>query len=224
MDYGSRMRRHLPLLLVLMLVGGPAANAVADDQLSGIASVYWRSKVQTMTTDGCVVASGTTCALFPAGNSRRHRKRVVVSKFGSTGDCCWVGDPAVTLNGGVVNSGGEFATGPCAGMRSEYVGDITHDRPSRTAILDADTPGGATGLCPNAVGPAQSSTTAGAGDVLYASCVVGTSCAAAYGGGTCVPSGSLSPAQVNAPGWFLVCDQGTTISTRKERQLGPEEP
>lgn len=203
--------KKLAFVLLLFL---PVA-VLAQEQLGGIAPTYWRSTTQTLAADGCVESTTSVCALFPAANSTHHKRRAVVLTAGGEGDCCWVGDPAVALTGSNVTSGGSTGTGPGACARFEYDGHEVHGRPSRTVQRTATSPGTVHGLCPTAVGPGA--ITAGAGDSLYAPCIPGNACAAAYGGGDCVAPGALSSAQIDSAGMFLVCDIGTVVSVRKER-------
>ena len=206
-----------PVLCTLVVAG----VSYAQDQLIGIGSAYWAVTHAFNGANGeCLEATTNVCALFPASNSEAHRRRVVVAKAAGEGTCVWIGDPAAQISGASVTSGGDFSTGPGASMRFEFDGDVNHDRPSRAVMVQAETPGAALGLCPNEVGPGESQEAAGAGDVLYAPCIIGQACAAAYGGGTCA---AASASQLAQSSMFLFCTTGVTVTARKERLLGPEE-
>jgi len=210
-------------LLVALLTLVPL-GLYASDQLSGLASPYWTSTALTLSGDGCVTTVAGNCALFPASNTEAHRRRAVVSTFAASGGtCCWVGLAAgITMTGANITAGGDHGTGNGACFYADAAGARIDDRPSRTAQRTASTPGTTDGLCPAAVGPGQAVEDAGAGDVLYAPCSSGA-CAAAYGGGTCVASGSLTRDQLHKAGMFLWCEDTSQVTVRKERQLSDRE-
>ena len=213
------MRYALPIALLLLIVGSIAY--AQDQQLTGIASSYW-TRTQTFAgVSACFTDEAGDCALFPAANSVHHRRRVIAVKSSAAGVCCWVGDPAATIDAtGAVTAGGDHGTGPGACMVFRFDGDYNADRPSRTVQRTAGTPGTTDGLCPTAVGPGQAQEPAGAGDVLHAPCTIGGACAADHGGGTCAAATSARAVMASE---FLVCNLTGDVTVTKMRQLGPEE-
>jgi hypothetical protein len=124
--------RYALLTALLLLIAG--SIAYAQDQLVGLASPYW-TRTQTFAGNACFTDEAGDCALFPAANSVHHRRRVVVVKSSAAGVCCWVGDPATTIDatGAVIAIGANIQVATSASSNSQ----ATH------TFLTAYTPAGA---------------------------------------------------------------------------------
>lgn len=186
------MKRVLYSILVLMVPALVWASVEVD---SG--SSYWVRR-QNVTASACITetAASAVCALFPAGTSRFHKKRLVTVSTDAAVGCSWSGEDGATLSGvELTDTGGEYGDGPAGGPGVWLEGgQAWEDQPSREVHRTQGVVGARTGLCEN-------KHTSG-GDQLHAPCDADDDCTN-YGGGSCILAPTAS--MVQSAGEVLIC-------------------
>lgn len=198
------MRKSWWLALVALVLVPLAVWA--EDQAIGVSAVVWRVQQTLSGTGACIVEENgsSECLLFPADDG--NATIPYIATVTGEGICCWVGEPTLDIdaNGEVIDVSGPNGSGPGACFD---VGDTAPNRTDQVVrrSMMSHASGYRAGLCPTAITQY--------GVQMYAPCSAG-SCAAAYGGGTCVTS--PTNAQVSRAGMFLVCE-GTAVEVQVTR-------